>query len=334
MTPSIPADSPPAASAHWIARQLLGCVVAAGILLLLGAALTTLAAFGAQFDWRLELLCHFRVQYFWALTLATVMFVACRHWRLAGVSAAVAAVNLALIVPLYFGGDRLPGEQPLVRAMSINVHYLNRNYAGVLELVRRDRPDVLLLLEVTPEFAKGMSPLDSEYPFSRALPRYDAAGLALFSRLPIEQFDIRGRAEIGLPTFVAEIALPTGLLTLIGTHPASPGSADHAAMRNRQLTAIARWAREAPNPVMVLGDLNTTSWSPYFADLISDGELRDTRRGFGVQSTWPSAVPLLFRIPIDHCLVSSEIGVQARRVGSAVRSDHRPIVVDFWLEPR
>jgi endonuclease/exonuclease/phosphatase (EEP) superfamily protein YafD len=203
----------------------------------------------------LELLSHFRVQYSWALALATVMFVACRQWRLATAGAAMAAVNLALIVPLYFGAARINGDQPLVRAMSVNVHYLNRNYDAVLALVRREKPDFVLLLEVTPEWVKAMGQLDVDYPFSRALPRYDAAGIALFSRLPIEQFEIRGRAEIGLPTFVAELALPTGLLTLIGTHPASPGSADHFAMRNRQFALIARWAREAPNPVMVLGDL-------------------------------------------------------------------------------
>lgn len=334
MSTSAPADPLPHTPARAIVRQLRGCVVAVGVMLLLAASLTTLAAFAARLDWRLELLCHFRVQYFWGLTLATVMFVACRHWRLAAAGALMASVNLALIVPLYWGAARMHGEQPLVRAMSANVHYSNRNFDAVLALVRREKPDFLLLLEVTPEFVKAMGALDVDYPFSRALPRYDAAGIALFSRLPIEQMEIRGRAEIGLPTFVAEIALPSGLLTLIGTHPASPGSPEHFAMRNRQLTAIARWALEAPNPVMVLGDLNTTSWSPYFTELLSSGELQDSRRGFGVESTWPSFVPLPFRIPIDHCLVSPEIGVHHRHVGPRIGSDHRPIVVDFWMDPR
>ena len=93
-------------------------------------------------------------------------------------------------------------------------------------------------------------------------------------------------------------------------------------------------ARAAPNPVMVLGDLNATSWTPYFAELILAGGLSDSRRGFGVASTWPGFMPLPLRIPIDHCLVSREIGVRERRVGQPVGSDHRPIVVDFWMDPR
>lgn len=325
------APQPPTRS---LARQLRGCVVLAAVLLLLVLSLTTLGGFFGRLDWRLELLCHFRAQYFWGLALATMLFVACRQWPLAAIAAFGAAVNLALIVPLYWGGQRMPADQRLVRAMSLNVHYRNRDYDAVLELIGREKPEFVLLLEVTPQWVKALGALDSEYPFSRALPRYDASGIALWSRLPIEQFEIRGRAEIGLPTFVAELALPSGLMTLIGTHPASPGSAEHAAMRNRQLTAVARWAIESPYPVMVLGDLNCTGWSPYLADLLADGKLSDSRHGFGVEGSWPSFVPPPLQIPIDHCLISAEIGIRQRRVGPALGSDHRPILVDFWMLPR
>ena len=79
-----------------------------------------------------------------------------------------------------------------------------------------------------------------------------------------------------------------------------------------------------------MGDLNTTSWSPFFSDLIEESGLRDSRKGFGIQTTWPDGLFLL-RIPIDHCLVSKDISVLDRRVGPSIGSDHFPVTVDLVL---
>jgi endonuclease/exonuclease/phosphatase (EEP) superfamily protein YafD len=98
--------------------------------------------------------------------------------------------------------------------------------------------------------------------------------------------------------------------------------------RNLQLSMVADWAAERAGPVVLVGDLNTTSWSPFFSDLLSASGLRDSRLGYGVEATWPW-FPLPLRIPIDHCLVSSHFDVKARRVGRNVSSDHRPIVVEL-----
>jgi endonuclease/exonuclease/phosphatase (EEP) superfamily protein YafD len=85
---------------------------------------------------------------------------------------------------------------------------------------------------------------------------------------------------------------------------------------------------------MVLGDLNTTSWSPYFRDLVADSGLLDSRRGFGVEPSWPSFGLPLLRIPIDHGLVSPAVSVLDRRIGPAAGSDHLPLVIDFALPAR
>src|SRR5262249_10954958 len=100
--------------------------------------------------------------------------------------------------------------------------------------------------------------------------------------------------------------------------------------RNRELAALAQLASRTPAPLVLMGDLNTTSWSPYFQDLVRDSGLVDSRRGFGVCATWP-ALPMPARIPIDHCLVSPDITVLNRRVGPEVGSDHRGILIDLAL---
>jgi endonuclease/exonuclease/phosphatase (EEP) superfamily protein YafD len=56
--------------------------------------------------------------------------------------------------------------------------------------------------------------------------------------------------------------------------------------------------------------------------------LRDTRAGFGIQASWPTQIPPL-GIPLDHCLVSPELVVLDRRLGPAVGSDHRPVILEL-----
>ena len=84
---------------------------------------------------------------------------------------------------------------------------------------------------------------------------------------------------------------------------------------------------------MVVGDLNTSPWSPVFHDLLRASGLRDGRAGHGIQPTWPSLFPLLWT-PIDHCLVSRGLIVQRFQRGPYVGSDHFPLIVDITLSRR
>ncbi|PSP16260.1 MAG: hypothetical protein BRC58_09500 [Cyanobacteria bacterium QS_8_64_29] len=84
-------------------------------------------------------------------------------------------------------------------------------------------------------------------------------------------------------------------------------------------------------------------WSPYYQKLVDGTGLINTRKGFGIFPTWPTANnPLglpgfaarLLSIPIDHCLVTSELQVVQTRALSSVGSDHRPIAVDLVVPRR
>ena len=49
-------------------------------------------------------------------------------------------MNLALIVPLYFGPPSTPIEGQPLRILSLNVHFLNRNYQATLNLIAAEKP--------------------------------------------------------------------------------------------------------------------------------------------------------------------------------------------------
>ncbi|NJM07606.1 hypothetical protein HC891_17630 [Candidatus Gracilibacteria bacterium] len=65
--------------------------------------------------------------------------------------------------------------------------------------------------------------------------------------------------------------------------------------------------------------------------MLTDGQLYDSAIGYGIQGTWPSSLPPLLRIPIDHCLVNAQISIVARSVGPALGGDHTPLLVEFVL---
>jgi endonuclease/exonuclease/phosphatase (EEP) superfamily protein YafD len=79
----------------------------------------------------------------------------------------------------------------------------------------------------------------------------------------------------------------------------------------------------------MVGDFNVTPWSPLFADLLRDSGLADSCRGFGWQPTWPTRLPAMFRIPIDHCLHGAGVAIVDRRVGPEIGSDHLPLLLEL-----
>ncbi len=111
------------------------------------------------------------------------------------------------------------------------------------------------------------------------------------------------------------------------TWPMAPASAGR---RNQQLELLAERARPVTLPLVVMGDMNITPFSPYFQQLLTDGGLRSAAEGFGWQASWPSFFPLA-GIQIDHALVNSRVAVEHFTRGAATGSDHLPIVADLVL---
>jgi endonuclease/exonuclease/phosphatase (EEP) superfamily protein YafD len=301
------------------------CAATECVILVAGAM--TIAGFAGSMGWLWELTCHFRVQYFWTLALGAVLLGSLGRTRWALAAVVLTLANAAVIAPLYVGPAGQVGSNPPLRMMSLNLYLRNREFDKVLDLVHAERPDVALFLEVTPEWALALRELDDDYPYHRVIPDgFGSAGMAFYSRVQAVSLDFKN-AE-GMPTMVARLAPESGPLTVIGVHPSSPRSPVALEFRNLDLAVLERLVARQSGPLVVLGDLNTTSWSPYFQDLLRTTSLLDSRCGFGVEGTWPN-LPLPFRIPIDHCLVSKDVTVCQRRVGPPVGSDHRAVIVDL-----
>jgi endonuclease/exonuclease/phosphatase family metal-dependent hydrolase len=149
----------------------------------------------------------------------------------------------------------------------------------------------------------------------------------MMSREPPSAFQTVELSPSGVRAYLLTFARGNTTLTVLGTHLNWPLGRRVSEARNAQLAAIAELARRHPDPLVVLGDLNITPFSPHFSRTLRDGGLKLCAPGAGLAPTWPARVVPLY-IAIDHCLASAGVQAWNFRTGDYLGSDHYPISVE------
>jgi endonuclease/exonuclease/phosphatase (EEP) superfamily protein YafD len=291
-------------------------------------AAAAMSLFG-RWCWPCDLLSHFPGHLAVVALATTMTFAVAGRIRASVLPAVVAAWSVAAFVPFYTGAPTLasPSNPRVIRVVALNVAVHNRHAQRVIRFIRAANPDVVVVIELNDFWIRALEELTGDFPFRRFDPRSGHLGVGLMSRLPLTVLDGN---PAGLHALVARLGTPH--LTIVGTHTHPPFTPSQLARRNQQFAEIATFVRRQREPVVVVGDLNSSSWSAAFGDLLRDAGLRDTRLGRGVQPTWPAWLPMP-QVPIDHALVSAGVHVHGRFVGGRVGSDHLPVVVDVSVEP-
>lgn len=157
----------------------------------------------------------------------------------------------------------------------------------------------------------------------------DYLGTAIYSKLPLAHQLIKDLGG-GRKTIMAEVMIQGQLVSLLASHPNIPTGRSGFKQRNKQLSELGDFVVKLKKPVGMVGDFNTTMWSPHYKKFARKAALQNARAGFGTIPTWPTFFTLLY-IPIDHCLVSPEIEVVKIRRGREVGSDHLPLITDLAI---
>ncbi|HEU4917517.1 MAG TPA: endonuclease/exonuclease/phosphatase family protein [Acidimicrobiia bacterium] len=298
-------------------------------------AAISLASFAGGWVWWLDVLANFRAQYLAVLTVLGFVILA-SPWRRTGLAIlGVALVNGVLVAPLFFGS---PGEPvagaPEVRVMSFNLLSTNESYNEVIEYIQATTPDVVLLHESSRPWEVAMASSDLDYEIVRGRSDDLIFGTLVLARQAVDAASF-GFAE-GDGRAIALSYQPEGWpepVKILSSHPVAPTSGDRAALRDAQLAFAADWAGQQEGAYLVVGDLNASPWSSPFGVLLSDGRLRNSQLGFGLQPSFSADTIFLLRVPIDHLLHSQDLRVRDRRLGPAMGSDHFPLVVDLQYAP-
>ncbi|MEZ6095022.1 MAG: endonuclease/exonuclease/phosphatase family protein [Pirellulaceae bacterium] len=227
-----------------------------------------------------------------------------------------------------------------IRLMSYNIFAGNSNEQAIIESIRAEDPDILILIEYSNSRRELSTFLHQHFNQQVEEPRYHGFGIAVFSKIPLLDVDIQYLTHDKPvsnddpdykddPTVITAVSVNGKTLRIIGTHCYNPIDYNRYDDRNQQLERLAAIvAADTEQPTVLAGDFNCTPWSIHFRQLLSTTGMSDSRRGFGYQGSWPEQSVWL-RIPIDQVLVTPGVEIVSRRIGNAGASDHLPVIADI-----
>lgn len=321
---------------NWVAAILaLGAI----------AAITLFAYLTARAGWKiyLEIFSHFQAQYFFlSLIPLAVLALLRRKWFFYIGLLLCTLLSLPLLT-WYLPPNRLLAfakPEADLRVLVANINTQNKSYEKVLNLVRAEKPDVAIFMEVDEAWKAQFDTLSDLLPYSAGLPNPYNLGLLVYSNQTLDSAQVEFFGTDNNTSVIAQLAIANQPVTLVATHPLPPAKTSFFHARNRQLDDMSQYLAEVDQPVILAGDLNTTMWSPYYQRFIRKTGLHNTRDGFGILPTWPTQgtfhripgwLTPLVRIPIDHCLVSPELTASHIHTGANTGSDHKPLIVDLRI---
>lgn len=282
----------------------------------------------------IDLPSHFVLQY--AIGAVLLGFVALwlrmKH-RFLYLLGAAFILNMVTLAPYIDRNTPAATAAKSFKVLQVNTLYLNKNTKPLQALIEKEAPDIITAVEVNDTFADMLKTLAGVYPYQSTLPQNrNARGLAVLSKIPLEDKSIILFSETHVPAQAFSVLIDGRMVDFLSLHPFTPiRTLDK---RDADLRAAAKnYAAPHRNPLVITGDFNATPWSPIMKQFTATTGLRHARENHGLLPSWPVWLPFSFlRIPIDHIFVSPEIKVLDYRLGDDIGSDHLPTIGVFKLE--
>jgi endonuclease/exonuclease/phosphatase (EEP) superfamily protein YafD len=315
-----------------LAVLLVGC-----LLILLSMAIGS--SIGGV-DYIPERLSHFQLQY-WLVAIFLLSVIATSKYKPAILLGLVAISVLSANLLTWYVPVNTQ-RTPFLKVLSSNVWINNQNYPALLELVRKEDPDIAMFFEVTPPGQQQLDTLNDILPYSAGRD----TGALIYTKLSLNGTKIWfNNPQYPTTTIIENLQHQNKSFTLVGTHPASPHSEQQFEIRNQQLANLAEYLAASSEALIVGGDFNVTMWSPYYRQFIDRSKLVNARRGFGVAPSWtpaelrslPNFLQPWLSIPIDHIFTRSgkfELHTTAMKAGPNIGSDHLPIIAKIGVVDR
>jgi endonuclease/exonuclease/phosphatase (EEP) superfamily protein YafD len=306
-----------------------GLATVVGPALSLALLVTTLVGFLGAWWWAFDLLANLRLHQFVALLLLALVLAALRSRFGTAVAAFGLVLNVAAVGPTVLATEFREPPPAAPDARPLGVTFFNTKFradrdATIAALASRD-DDVVVLALAVGSWGEDLAGANLGGLHVRTGPHLDADrdfGLVAMTRDPEAEVVVHRRTDDPRDA-VVEIVVEHdgGPIHVLAAHPTSPTTAERAEGRDRMLDWIADRATARNAPVVVIGDLNATTWSAPMRRLLREADLVDSRVGHGLQPTWPVALGRL-GLAIDHVLHSDEMTTLVRRLTRIDGSDH------------
>jgi endonuclease/exonuclease/phosphatase (EEP) superfamily protein YafD len=267
-----------------------------------------------------------------------------RVWATAGLLAA--GWSIAAVWPeLSYRGPAV-AEGPVLRVANVNIWWDRKDLDAVVDYLSRESPDIVGLVEVTPQYKPMLAPLQALYPYSVDCVGQDpVCQTVLLSKQPLRrsyagpvgpsmtyvsegELDWQGRS---VTVTVTHLAVPSVYPDRPPGQPEPPMLPGTAELWQSQQAAALAAHLNAPAPVdrILLGDFNSVPWNPLQRAFRAATGLEN--RGHWAPD-WPSWHPFFARIPIDPVFTGGALALRSLKAGPDIGSDHRPIMAEIGLK--
>ena len=221
--------------------------------------------------------------------------------------------------------SKVPSEHALSLIAS-NVLMENEDHEKLKELIDREDPDVLFLMETDQAWEKALDTQLSRYSTVVRHPLSNHYGILFATRLTSHAAEVLFLSDDNTPAILADLECPTngGRFFFVGLHPRPPVPGVDAHERDEQIKVSAQIADSTRQPVVVMGDFNDVAWSKSSERFRQYGNFRDPRIGRGMLPSF-DANSWWVRLPIDQLYVTPDVTLVSFDRLESVGSDHFPM---------
>jgi endonuclease/exonuclease/phosphatase (EEP) superfamily protein YafD len=208
-----------------------------------------------------------------------------------------------------------------VRLMLFNAHDNNDDIVAIDAEIRRNDPDIVVMVEFNPNKRAVLDSLNDRFPYHvHCLGPYHC-DLAIISKLPFSHTEAKHSWE-GPPVLRASFGPELGNLVVVGVHTIR---FPYARAQFRQIIELTKYLEPFGQNVVVAGDFNATPFSRTLRTL------EDRSALFRVTHlpSWPAQLQLP-QLAIDHIFIGTQMRrLEATRIGHNAGSDHFPVISTF-----
>ena len=206
-----------------------------------------------------------------------------------------------------------------------NVRMDNRESTTLQRVLRREQPDVALILENDQWWSDELAGIAATFPHVLDIPQDNTYGMLFMTRLEPDQLEQRNLVSATIPSVRARIRLKSGQsLTFYGIHPKPPRIGQDTDLRDRELMRVAAEIRGTDQPTVVSGDLNDVAWSSTTEEFKTVAQTLDPRVGRGIYATFHAGHWYL-RWPLDHVFHTGQFEIASIKLHEPIGSDHFPL---------
>ncbi|ENW79130.1 hypothetical protein F909_03457 [Acinetobacter sp. ANC 3929] len=210
-----------------------------------------------------------------------------------------------------------------------NVLTPNHKYHLLIEQIKTLKPDLVLTLESNTAWQQALSQIEQDYPFRVPVPLENLYGMHLYSRLPLNNTEVKFILSDEIPSIHTCLTLESGVqvqLYCLHPKPPSPTEAKDSTLRDAELLIVGDQIKDLDQSCIVMGDLNDVAWSRTTRLFQRISGLLDPRVGRYFMNTFHADYPLL-RWSLDHIFHSTDFGLVEMKRLSHIGSDHFPVYV-------